>query len=886
MNADGHTDGDREDDGEDAVDRRREEGILDHINESSLYMDRGIAPLLRNDPTVTKVHAEPFPPGYGQHLGPALVHNTVVTDLTLNLSTLCAEENTDWNGVGKLLTFVAESSSLRLVDVYDQDGEDRELVKSIAGQLVRAVARNAGIEKVQIWASLPSHDFAEFLRTSRSVTDLNVFLEQLAANDEDRLVVAQAFLENQTLETFQFYTPSESETARLVLMHLPTHPTLRKLLLHSFDEPSFTHVQMIATFLRSGTKIEELVLRNYTFDVERLEHLVAALSASRQLETLSLAFCKFDDDAAHLFIEFVQRGIAATSIRELEMDREAYSASTFGNIVVADWADAISNSLPTVKFLGSVHGTELVWRQADMHADFREEENGEDREVGNSVIDDDQDIDEVEDVDEVDEDLQKILTPLRCSDPAISTVNASSYRAGYSHDLGPAIVNNTVVKELSLNLSNLCSERNGDMSGIEDLLSLVSESSTLRVVKFFGWDGEQREVVIDLGGEFLKRIADNVSIQQVRSFVTLRACDFARFLRCTRSVTYLDVFLEEVVKDDADRFIVAQAFIENQTLETLSCYATPSSEIMRLVLTRLPSHPALLELSLNSFGEPSMADIQMIATFLRSQTKIQILCFHIYTFDQERLEHLVAALSYNQSLQKLSFSSCDFEVDATNHFIAFIQKGISATNIRELEINKGCSFDARTIGSIAATFLPGSPLQHLGILGAIDDMELLFHKMESEAAEIKLPCLRLRHVDIADVFRLFLCLPKLWFLRELAIVVGLEANPQGIVIPLVSMIRLNGSLRQVSLEDTDGKPLFNKRLNRMARASCQRNEFIPVLVANPRVDHCSDDSVEKVDLSLFPRLFVGFPKKARQSRVTTLLSGLLAASEAFGVHNT
>jgi hypothetical protein len=63
------------------------------------------------------------------------------------------------------------------------------------------------------------------------------------------------------------------------------------------------------------------------------------------------------------------------------------------------------------------------------------------------------------------------------------------------------------------------------------------------------------------------------------------------------------------------------------------------------------------------------------------------------------------------------------------------------------------------------------------------------------------------------------------------------------------------------------------------RLYCQRNQSIPVMVANPLLGHGDDqDSSGKTDPSLFPKLFAA-AKQSRRTAPTSLLVGLLALGD-------
>ena len=94
----------------------------------------------------------------------------------------------------------------------------------------------------------------------------------------------------------------------------------------------------------------------------------------------------------------------------------------------------------------------------------------------------------------------------------------------------------------------------------------------------------------------------------------------------------------------------------------------------------------------------------------------------------------------------------------------------------------------------------------------------------------------------------------------------------------VDALRNNGSLQHVVIHPTRHSNL-NQAEWSLIQSYCRRNEAIPTLAANVRLD--KDDDDDKMDLSLLPTLFES-AKQAPRTAPNAILIALWAAGDSIG----
>jgi hypothetical protein len=499
----------------------------------------------------------------------------------------------------------------------------------------------------------------------------------------------------------------------------------------------------------------------------------------------------------------------------------------------------------------------------------------------------------------------KICEALRANDPTLTRIDANEYPDGYGQELGRALVDNTVVSELILNVSHAAQSEDvfeDESSGLYSLFEFIMSSSSLRTVSLFNFDGDDRDFVLTMGALVMKAIAIGTDFEVVNCFVSVPASDFAWFLNTTRTVTILDMFLDDIVEDDDDDDddddendvfqVLANAFHDNRTLQSFSFYSTFQTNLPRMVLQSLLTHATLQKLVItNQAATQHLAQVTVIADFVRalssattanSSSVLQHLSLNSFQWDATRLEHLISALQQhhvnvntNTFLTILAFSDGSFDAEAADALIA-LARNITSTSIRELQLHRCDNEDDNdmfddyyTMGSMAAELLIASPLQSFKLGGAsVLDLRALCDAMGSLVPnQITLPRLHLESLGMGQVCVLADALERFPHLRELTVTVSNDVSSStvtddataiddddddddaftAIVQRMARSIRSNGSLFQVSIVFEDGRPFFTEQNNCLIRAYCQRNQdTLALLTAKSRSDNDSETEVETV----------------------------------------
>ena len=481
--------------------------------------------------------------------------------------------------------------------------------------------------------------------------------------------------------------------------------------------------------------------------------------------------------------------------------------------------------------------------------------------------------------------FEALCAALRRNDPDTTEIPRTAVANLHGRRLGEALQGNQYVSSMDLDLGCFLDDDDDDegTDSVALLLRYIRESEAMRKVDL--WGGAE-----EAGRTFFLAMAENPCIEELR-MDSIRigpfAESFALFLRTTRSLKTLSMFLGGIEKHDASRELVAEAFGVNQTLESLKFFdrtdgATDTDTAMvESVLSRLGSHPRLRELTLvGDFTD--VAHIDALASFLGSTSLLEHLYLSFYRFNKENMEDLVGALYSNQSLTKLSLRNCTIDSEATNVFRTFMQSCETRSSIRELcidSVNDGV-FEGSSDRAILASMVTmpdenqgtgssssiGSSLQMLD-LGNGNVFAGFCDAFAANASRIRLPCLCTDISTDGDWETLNRCLPKLVYLKELEFHPFRDRDEDGISRGLVAALGTNGSLQRVIVNHTG---FFNEAELRLIQLISQRNELIPISVTNG-----------KTELSLLPMLFQS-AKQAPRTAPNSILLGLLAASNSIG----
>jgi hypothetical protein len=328
--------------------------------------------LRRNDPNeelVDYVHYK-IPFGYGQGMGEALLGNTMVKELYLNLGLLLPHERYNTapdDFIEPLLRFVAESAALDYLYLFEYES-DRTLLEPVSPELVvmflNAMARNPRIESLWMNLRKPWLTFPHLATAGTHLKTLRVyFVDFYHCNmtTVEENIIGWCIASLPALEHLDLTVEGLNESlAPCILEHLTrAKSSLRHLevQVHFGDESYFA---AISQFLRSTTKLEHLQFTMQELGVSDVQHLLNGLlhvdkaSGVSFVHVSKLAFsnCLFDDPAFELFASFLQTKtmndngavVCHSSLRELSF--ENFSHNRLGECVSGQLANSLKMMPP------------------------------------------------------------------------------------------------------------------------------------------------------------------------------------------------------------------------------------------------------------------------------------------------------------------------------------------------------------------------------------------------------------------------------------------------------------------------------------------------------------------------------------------------------------
>jgi hypothetical protein len=381
-------------------------------------------------------------------------------------------------------------------------------------------------------------------------------------------------------------------------------------------------------------------------------------------------------------------------------------------------------------------------------------------------------------------------------------------------------------------------------------------------------------------------LADSPSLQELLIFSsrfppTVHAV--ARLLLTTRTLQSLatDLTFMQQVENHADQVLLAQAFENNRSLETLTLYCIFSDASADLILAHLGAHSTLrclkLKLGLLSHWINSLG--QLIVT----TCTLQELHLHAHHFAEDEMLVFVNALRSSVSVASLHLSRCRLDVSASQLFVEFVQslrnpKEPIGSRVRELLLEQ-CSVGdldneedvrERDIGEMAATMLVDSSLQALHLVGRRVDYVTFFALLTAHSARINIPYLKFGCLLDVEMNVLLHYLATCLHLREL--VVRMEPTSSH-SRSLCRTLCQSGSLYRVDvcygMYDSLGGPVLTARESRMVESACDRNRLVPQMLAF---------ATDQAGLGLFPSLF-RVARQAPRTALNNMLIGLLVHDE-------
>ena len=496
------------------------------------------------------------------------------------------------------------------------------------------------------------------------------------------------------------------------------------------------------------------------------------------------------------------------------------------------------------------------------------------------------------------EKLEALFDAVRRNDPDTTEIPVVSrhnaYPQQYGRHLGEALQENHYVSSMQLRLDCLldANEEEGNTESIVLLLRYIRESMAMRRVALFDYNRRHTEDTKKaLLGRILLEIAQNPWVEELTlNDIKMKASSesFAQFLQTTRSLKRLKIKLGGF-DEPALSTLVTEAFVVNQSLESLTFESNSDAEFVKSVLLRQGSLQSLRFLDLNCGDSVSELQFHTLASYLPSARLLEHLSLQGYAFNKEHMEHLVEGLRSNRSLIKLTLNRCSLDLEATDTFRGYMQTRDHRTAIRELCIvENGLSvmFEGASTGAMMASML-SMPDENLGMGSSIalllqgldllcSDLAGFCDALATNASKIRLPCLRLCGTsnihagNKAGLEALNRCLPKLVYLNRLDIS---DMNQYVVSHTFVSALRNNGSLQHVALTDSNTtyvEDCFDEAESCIIASYCKRNEVLPKLVAEARQL-----------VSLLPMLFQS-AKQARRTAPNAILIALLDVGDGIG----
>jgi hypothetical protein len=193
----------------------------------SLEYEAMLVRLILNDKATTRVESsDDFPQGHGQSLGGALLCNTVVTDLEIDLDRflLSRYESQALNDMKPLLMFLDNNSSLIRFGVHAFDFSEESKISST---LLQGVSKCTQLERLQWSLPLSAVVFHRSMTTLASLRELDLEIgEEHWYSRVQKRAIASAFQSNNTLQKLKLCVENDLALFTAILMALHEHGTL------------------------------------------------------------------------------------------------------------------------------------------------------------------------------------------------------------------------------------------------------------------------------------------------------------------------------------------------------------------------------------------------------------------------------------------------------------------------------------------------------------------------------------------------------------------------------------------------------------------------------------------------------------------------------------
>jgi hypothetical protein len=365
--------------------------------------------------------------------------------------------------------------------------------------------------------------------------------------------------------------------------------------------------------------------------------------------------------------------------------------------------------------------------------------------------------------------------------------------------------------------------------------------------------------------------------------------ELATLLRDTKTLKKLDVDL--ILTENR---LVAEGLGANRSLESL-ILTTPLYDVVEEVLAtghvlyHLTNHTSLRYLELFPLSVEN--DMYLaLSHYLARAPALEHLNFHSMSFDKNWTEHLVEGLAARKMIQKLEFTLCYFEEEATSVLTTlagtYYDDDAQKIQIQHLEVNDEMNL-GNSIAWITAIAL-GTTCSFLD-LHSIEvpvDMDDFWATLSTQSAKICLRDLHISYFPHASSAAMMASIPQWVHVQELHFDKGIDNEDEGqenvhtVLQEFCRAVWCNGSLRIVSA---------NKRFQdfqrciemRIVRASLKRNHRIPQLLSIPDVQRRAHRTLYIANGSIYPTLLEA-GKQARRLAPNSLLMGVTAMGRSIG----
>jgi hypothetical protein len=253
-----------------------------------------------------------LPQGYGDALGNALLGNTQVTKIDLDVSNLYPQGVSESSRESlSILQYIATSPSLNEVVLHSE-----RLSARAPETLLSAIAANLAIKKFSCsgYNVVSPHDLICLISSTRSIVDMDVSYERDGYYHHypaDKGVDAGKEL---SLKKFKFKLKNMDEETPVIPTIL-THIMHCKSKLREFhlDPGERSNWSLISQFLHATPTLDHLEITYASFNADSMDHLIVGLqphstdgSITTKISILSMRYCTFDKTATERLTSFFQ----------------------------------------------------------------------------------------------------------------------------------------------------------------------------------------------------------------------------------------------------------------------------------------------------------------------------------------------------------------------------------------------------------------------------------------------------------------------------------------------------------------------------------------------------------------------------------------------------